>query len=209
MKLYDFKMAPNARRVRVFAAEKGIDLQIIPVDLGTKEQMGDDYKAINPRLQVPALLLDDGTLLTESVAICRYLDALHPEPNLFGRGDLGQAQVEMWHRRMELEGMQPAADAVRNTVEFFAGRAISGPENFDQIPALAERGLRRVDLFFALMDGRLGDSEFVAGDEFTIADIAALIAVDFAKIVKKRPSEETANLQRWYQAVSARPSAAA
>jgi len=209
MKFYDYTRAPNARRVRMFAAEKGFDLDKISVDLGTREQMADDYKAINPRLQVPALILDDGTLLTESVAICRYLDALHPEPALFGTGALGQATVEMWHRRMELEGMQPAADAVRNTVEFFKGRALSGPVDFDQIPALAERGLARIDMFFGLLDEQLGDSQWVAGDDFSIADIAAVVAVDFAKVVKKRPSDETANLKRWYNVISARPSATA
>ena len=209
MKLYDFKMAPNARRVRMFLAEKGVEVEMIPVDLGSKEQMEDDYKAINPRLQVPALVLGDGSLLTESVAICRYIDELHPEPALFGTGAVGKAKVEMWHRRMELEGMQPAAEAVRNSVGFFEGRALSGPVDFDQIPALAERGLKRIDIFFELLDARLAEREFVAGEAFSIADIAAVVAVDFCKVVKKRPGDEAANLKRWYDAVSARPSAAA
>ena len=114
MKLYDFNRAPNARRVRIFLAEKSIDIERISVDLNSREQMGEEFKAINPRLQVPALLLDNGALLTESVAICRYLDELHPEPPLFGANAFEKAEIEMWHRRMELEGLQPTADAVRN-----------------------------------------------------------------------------------------------
>ena len=207
MKLYDFERAPNARRVRVFAAEKGIDLEMITVDLGAKEQMKDAYKSVNPRMQVPALLLDDGTLITESVAICRYLDETTPEPILFGSGALGKANVEMWHRRMELEGMQPTADAVRNSIDFFKNRALAGPMDFEQIPALASRGLKRIDLFQGLLEERLADNRFVAGDDFSIADIAGLIAIDFGKVVKKRVDDGTLNLKRWYDEVSSRPSA--
>ena len=203
MKLYDFERAPNARRVRVFAAEKGIDLEMITVDLGAKEQMKDAYKSVNPRMQVPALLLDDGTLITESVAICRYLDETTPEPILFGSGALGKANVEMWHRRMELEGMQPTADAVRNSIDFFKNRALAGPMDFEQIPALASRGLKRIDLFQGLLEERLADNRFVAGDDFSIADIA----IDFGKVVKKRVDDGTPNLKRWYDEVSSRPSA--
>jgi len=209
MKLYDYKMAPNARRVRVFLAEKGLEIETIPVDLGTGEQMQDAYRAVNPRLAVPALVLDDGTLLTESIAICRYLELLHPEPALFGSGPKGQALVEMWHRRVELEGMMAAAEAVRNSVPFFAGRALPGPVDLPQIPALAERGMKRIDYFYGMLDERLADSEFLAGGEYSVADIAALVACDFAKIVKKRVGDGTPNLKRWYDAVSARPSAAA
>lgn len=209
MKLYDYPRAPNPRRVRIFAAEKGIELEMVPVDLGAREQMRDEFRAVNPRQAVPALLLDDGTLLTESVAICRYLEDLHPTPALFGTGPKGKAIVEMWHRRVELEGMQAVADAVRNSVEFFAGRAIPGPVDFEQIPALAERGLRRVDLFHAMLDEQLADSEYIAGPEYSVADIAALVACDFAKVVKKRVSGETPHLKRWHEAVSGRPSASA
>ena len=207
MKLYDFERAPNARRVRMFAAEKGIDLEMITVDLGAKEQMKDAYKAVNPRMQVPALLLEDGVLITESVAICRYLDETTPEPILFGTGALGKANVEMWHRRMELEGMQPTADAVRNSIEFFVDRAVAGPIDFAQIPALASRGLKRIDLFHGLMEERLADNHYIAGNDFSIADIAGLIAIDFGKLVKKRVDDGTPNLKRWYDEVSARPSA--
>jgi glutathione S-transferase len=209
VKLYDYARAPNPRRVRMFAAEKGIALDLVSVDLATREQMDEAYRAVNPRLAVPLLLLDDGTALTESVAICRYLEALHPDPALFGTGALGTARVEMWHRRVELEGLQAVSDAVRNSVPFFAGHALPGPVGFEQIPALAERGLRRIDLFYAMLDERLADSEFIAGADFSVADIAALVACDFAKVAKKRVGTGTANLARWYESVSARPSAAA
>ncbi len=209
MRLYDFDRAPNARRVRMFLAEKGIELEIITIDLNTREQMGKEFEAINSRLQVPALLLDDGTLLTESVAICRYLDELYSDPPLFGIGALGKAQVEMWHRRMELEGLQPTADAVRNSVGFFKDRAISGAVNFDQIPALAERGMKRIDLFHRILEDRISESPFLAGDLFSIADIAAIVALDFGKIVQKRVDDATPNLKRWYDKVSSRPSASA
>lgn len=209
MKLYDYGKAPNARRVRVFIAEKGIELETVQVDLGVREQMNDAYRAVNPRQAVPALVLDDGTVLTESVAICRYLEELHPTPALFGTGALGKATVEMWHRRVELEGMLAVADAVRNSVEFFAGRGIPGPVDFEQIPALAERGAKRVDLFYTMLDERLAGSEFIAGPDYSVADIAALVACDFAKVVKKRIGGDTPALKRWYDAVRARPSAAA
>jgi len=209
MKLYDYKMAPNARRVRIFLAEKGLDVETVQIDLAQGEQRREPYRAVNPRLAVPALELDDGSVLTESVAICRYLELLHPQPALFGSGAKGQAVVEMWHRRVELEGLLAVAEAVRNAVEFFAGRALPGPVDFPQIPALAERGLKRIDLFHALLDEQLAASEFVAGPEYSVADIAALVACDFAKVVKKRVGEATPHLKRWHDAVSARPSAAA
>ena len=209
MKLYDYAMAPNARRVRVFAAEKGIALEKIEIDLSKREQMQDAYRAINPRLAVPALALDDGTLITESVAICRYLEETHPQPPLFGSGPLGKATVEMWHRRVELEGLQAVAEGVRNSVQFFAGRALAGPVDFEQIPALAERGKRRVELFYDMLNERLAASEFIAGDDYSIADIGALVACDFAKVLKQRVGDDRPQLKRWYDAVSARPSASA
>lgn len=209
MKLYDFAMAPNSRRVRVFAAEKGIALELVAVDLSKREQMGADFQAINPRMAVPALALDDGTLITESVAICRYLEETHPQPALFGSDALSKAQVEMWHRRVELEGLQAVAEGVRNSVDFFAGRAIAGPVDFPQIPQLAERGKLRVDWFYGMLEARLADNEYIAGAHFSIADIAALIACDFAKVLKKRVGDDTPNLKRWYDAVSARPSSRA
>jgi glutathione S-transferase len=209
VKLHDFKMAPNARRVRIFAAEKQIPLELINVDLAESAQLGEAFRAVNPRLAVPVLELDDGTLITESVAICRYLEEIQPEPALFGSGPLGKALVEMWHRRVELEGLMAVAEGVRNSSAFFAGRAIAGPVDFEQIPALAERGRRRTELFQAMLDERLAGSEFVAGDAYSVADITALVACDFAKVLKIRVEERHPHLKRWYEAVSGRPSASA
>ena len=209
MKLHDFTMAPNPRRVRMFLAEKGIEIAIVPVDLAQHEQMNDSFGALNPRRAVPALELDDGRVLTESVAICRYLEELHPDPSLFGRDAWERAVIEMWHRRVELEGLQAVADGVRNSSPFFKGRAIAGPADFEQIPELAERGRQRTALFKAMLDEQLADNEFVAGDRFSVADIAALVTCDFAKVLKMRVGNDTPALKRWYDAVSSRPSAAA
>ena len=189
MKLYDYKMAPNPRRVRIFAAEKGIELELIDVNLAERQQMSEQFRKVNPRLAVPALELDDGNVITESIAICRYLEEIKPEPALFGTGALGKATVEMWHRRMELEGLACVAEAIRNSVEFFKGRALSGPHDYEQIPALAERAMDRIERFYEMLDTRLAESEFIAGDAYTVADIAALCAVDFARVAKKRPGE--------------------
>ena len=209
MKLYDYHRAPNPRRVRIFSAEKGIEFEKVEIDLGSKQQMEAEYRSLNSRLSVPALELDDGSILTESVAICRYLEEIHPEPALFGTGAFGKATVEMWHRRVELEGLIPISEAVRNSVEFFAGRAMPGPLDFEQIPELAERAKKRVTFFYNMLDKRLTDSTYIAGDEFSIADIAALVGIDFAKVIKRRIGDNQAALQRWHNEVSARPSAKA
>ena len=209
MKLYDYHRAPNPRRVRIFLAEKGIELEKVEIDLGSKQQMEAGFRSLNSRLSVPALELDDGSILTESVAICRYLEETHPKPALFGTGAFGKATVEMWHRRVELEGLIPISEAVRNSVEFFAGRAMPGPLDFEQIPELAERAKKRVTFFYNMLDKRLTDSTYIAGDEFSIADIAALVGIDFAKVIKRRIGDNQVALQRWHNEVSARPSAKA
>lgn len=209
MKLYDYKMAPNPRRVRVFAAEKGLQIPLVEVDLGAKAQMEEAYRTKNPQMIVPALELDDGTLLTESVAICRYLEELHPTPNLFGDSALERAQVEMWNRRMEQDGLAAVAETFRNTVPGFTGRALPGPHDYDQIADLAARGRTRVDNYFDDLNAHLATRPFVAGDRFTIADITAYITVDFAKVAKKRPDDSHPALIAWRDGVAARPSAAA
>jgi glutathione S-transferase len=209
MKLYDFHAAPNPRRVRIFAAEKGIEIPTVQIDLRDGGQNTDEFGAVNPRRAVPVLELDDGTLLFESVAICRYLEESHPEPALMGKSPLEKATVEMWHRRVELEGLAPCADALRNHSKFFDGRALPGPVSYEQIPALSERGHARIGHFFTMLDARLQESAFVAGPDYTIADIAGLIAVDFAGWVKETPPESATALKAWHEKVSARPSAKA
>ncbi len=208
MKLYDFNRAPNCRRVRVFAAEKGIALELVEVDLGSRAQLGEDYLARNPDATVPMLELDDGTRLTESIAICRYIEEIQPEPPLFGTDPLGKARVEMWRRRAELEGLLAVAEALRNANPFFAGRALPGPQDLAQIPELATRAMARIDRFFAVLDARLAESPYLAGDAYSVADIDALVAVDFARAVKRRIPDDATALKRWHETVSARPSAA-
>lgn len=205
MKFYDCQSAPSPRRVRIFLAEKGIELPTVQVDLGAGEHLGDEFRAINPDCTVPVLELDDGTALTESFAICQYLESVYPDPPLMGRDALERALVTQWNARVEAQGLSAVAEAFRNRARGFAGRALTGPEGFEQIPELVERGRRRVELFLSRLDSELADREFVAGDVFTVADITALITVDFAGWIKVALPEGADNLRRWHEAVSARP----
>jgi glutathione S-transferase len=209
LKLYDCKTAPSPRRVRIFIAEKGIECETVQVDLGNGEQFSDWYRAINPDCVVPALVLDDGSGLSEVVAICHYLEALHPEPPLFGSSDRERACVLMWNTKVEQQGLTSVADAFRNSARGLANRATTGPVSYAQIPELAERGRERVHQFFLKLDAQLANNEFVAGDCYSIADISALVTVDFAARVRLSLPDEAVNARRWYQAVSTRPSAAA
>ena len=203
MKLFDGGRAPNPRRVRVFLAEKGIEVACVPVDMGALEHKGSEVTARNPLQRLPVLVLEDGTVLTESIAICRYFEALHPEPVLFGEGALGQALVEMWQRRVELNFFNCVAQAFRHTHP-----AMEGWE-MPQIAEWGEANRSKAIEFLRLLDRELADREFIAGSDYSIADITGLIAVDFMKPSRISMPEELANVQRWYQAVSARPSARA
>jgi glutathione S-transferase len=203
MKLYDGGRAPNPRRTRIFLAEKGVTLPLEQVDLGAMQQKSSSYTAINPLQRVPALMLDDGTVITESIAICRYFEALHPEPALFGRGPLEIACIEMWNRRLELHLFMPVSHVFRNSHP--AMKEMEVP----QVPAWAEANKPRILDFIALLDSELKDRPFIAGHSFTVADITGLVAVDFMKPAKLAVPNELANLKRWHAAVSARPSASA
>ena len=209
MKLYDFELAPNPRRVRMYLAEKGISVPTVQVNLRQGEQFREDFRAENPTLIVPALLLDDGRLITETMAICRYFEAVQPQPPLFGDTPRAQALVEMWSRRAELEGFLAVAEALRNSLERFKDRALPGPRNYAQIPALVERGKARVQAFFDDLEQRLADSPYVAGETFSVADITAFVTVEFAGWVEEKPREEHQHLRRWHALVAARPSAKA
>ncbi len=210
MILYDYKPAPSPRRVRIFLAEKGIVVPTQQVDLGTHAQFSDEFAAVNPAHVVPALELDDGTVIAESTAICRYFEALQPDPPLFGSTPVEQARVEMWHRRIELDGLLHCRDAFRNKVAGMAGRALPGyAEGMEQIPALVERATACLRSFFETLNAQLGEQEFVAGPDYSIADIAALVMTDFAKRLKLGPTPEQDGVAGWYARVNARPSAAA
>jgi len=203
MKLYDGGRAPNPRRVRVFLAEKGISVPIESVDLGKLQQKSDAYTAINPLQRVPSLVLDDGTVLTESVAICRYFEALQPEPALFGRSGREAALIEMWHRRVELHLLFPISQVFRHLHP--AMKEMEVP----QVAQWGEVNKPRVEEFLFILDRELGGRTFVAGDTYSIADITGMIAVDFMKPAKLALPESFANIRRWHTAVAARPSASA
>ncbi|MGV1794418.1 glutathione S-transferase family protein [Rhizobium sp. A37_96] len=210
MKLYQSKGSPNSRRVRILIAEKGLDVELVPVDLGAKEQFSDAYRAINPRQVVPTLVLDNGTAVGEVPVIQRYLDEVHPEVPLLGSTPEERAIVGMWDRRVETEGFASVMEAIRNTVAGLKDRAIAGPHNYAQIPDLIERSKQRVANFYSDLESRLQTSPFVAGDKFTVADITTLVTIDFATNAISMPIPDGAAATKdWYQKVSSRPSAQA
>jgi glutathione S-transferase len=202
MKLYEYKMAPNPRRVSIFLAEKGIEVPSEQVDIGKAENRKPDFMAKNPMGELPVLELDDGTHIAESVAICRYFEEIHPDPPLMGTGAKDKAVVEMWNRRMEIELFGATAGAFRNTHEFFKGR-------IPQVPEYGRVCKENASKRYAWLDRELADREFIAGDRFTIADITALVAIDFGRVTDIRIQPEQKNLTRWHESVSGRPSAQA
>jgi len=203
MKLYDGGRAPNPRRVRVFLAEKGVAVPTEQVDLGALAQRSDAYTAINPLQRVPALVLDDGTVITESVAICRYFEALHPDPPLFGRGPLQEALVEMWNRRAELHLLLPVSMVFQHLHP--AMKIMIDP----QVAAWGEANKPRIFSFLEFLDRELKDRAYVAGADYSIADITAMIAVDFMRVSKLAVPDTLLNVKRWHHSVSSRPSASA
>jgi glutathione S-transferase len=209
MKLYDFHGAPSPKRVRVFLAEKGIEIPTEEVNLREGAQNTPEFRAVNPSCTVPVLELDDGTRICEAIAICRYFEATTPEPPLMGIDARDAAVVAMWEHRCEQDGYMAVADALRNSAPRMKGRALPGPVGYEQIPALAERSKVRVGHFFEMLDRRLAMDAFVAGPRYSVADITALVAVEFAGRVDLAIPESCRHAQRWHREVSARPSAAA
>ena len=209
MKFYDCSTAPSPRRVRIFIAEKGIEIETVEVDLAAGEQFSEAFRKLNPDCVVPVLELDDGSSLTEVMGICRYLEALHPEPPLFGGTPQEQGLVQAWISKTEQQGLAAMADAFRNATPGLKARALPGPDSYEQIPELAERGRERVKKFLMRLDERLAESDYLAGGRFSAADITALVFVDFARRGRIQPDAETPGLDRWYASVSARASASA
>jgi glutathione S-transferase len=203
MKLYDGGRAPNPRRVRIFLAEKGIAVPAEQIDLGALKHKSAEFTALNPLQRVPALVLDDGQVLSESIAICRYFEALHPEPPLFGQGALEQARIEMWQRRLELHLLFPIAHVFRN--QHPAMRDMEVP----QVPAWADANKPRIADFLAILDRELEGRKFIASDTYTVADITGLVALDFMKPAKVNLDDGLTNVRRWHTDLAARPSAAA
>lgn len=202
MKLYDGGRAPNPRRVTVFLAEKGIAVERVPVAMGEMAHRSPQITALNPLQRLPILELDDGTVLTESVAICRYFEELHPEPALFGIDPLDRARVEMWNRRVELHFMAPVAAAFRHTHPAMKDWEVP------QVPEWGEANRPKALAFLELLDRELAERPYIAGERYSIADITGLVAFDFMKPARIERPERLANVVRWYETVSARPSAA-
>ena len=200
MKLYDGGRAPNPRRVRVFLAEKGIEIPLAPVNIGALEHKKSEFAAINPLQRVPALVLDDGSVIAESIAICRYFEALHPEPALFGRTAREIAEIEMWNRRLELNLLHPVAQVFRHLHP--AMKEMEAP----QVAEWGEANRPRVIEFLTIFDGCLQSRPFAAGEGYSVADITGMIAVDFMKVAKIELPGDLAHVRRWYESVRARPS---
>ncbi|TXI16204.1 MAG: glutathione S-transferase [Roseateles sp.] len=204
MTLYDCATAPSPRRARILLAEKGVAHHTVQVDLRNGEQLGEAFRRINPQCTVPALVTEEGPVLTDNAAIAAYVEARHPEPPLLGRTPLDKADIAGWQWRVEFEGLIAIAEALRNSSPAMADRALPGPVNYAQIPALAERGLARVRQFFSTLDAHLAGRDFIAAGQFSIADITAVVAVDFARAVKIKPGDEHPHLRRWREAMQAR-----
>ena len=209
MKLYDYEHAPNPKRVHIFLAEKGLDMERVEIDLTNKQQLSPEYQEVNPLCQVPVLETDDGTRISECLAICHYLEDLHPDPNLFGLNADERAQVLMWNHIVEQEGLPGLAEALRNRINMFRDHALAGPVEYAQIPELVERGRKRARHFLDFMDRRLTGREYLALDRFSLADITLRVVVDMAARMSGKFDikvlDDRAALAAWHARVSERP----
>ena len=200
--VYDASRAPNPRRVRMFLAEKGVDVNYVQLDIQKGENLSPAMLAKNPMGKLPILELADGTCISETDAICTYIEAMHPEPPLLGATPLEKGIVGMWQRRVDQYLMLPVTQCFQHSTGYFKDR-------MTPVPAFGEQAGKDVVAFLDILDAHLGESDFIAGDAFTVADIIALCAIDFARVVKIRLAEHQENLKRWHQLVSARASASA
>ncbi|HRO58362.1 MAG TPA: glutathione S-transferase [Burkholderiaceae bacterium] len=203
---YDCSTAPSPRRARILLAEKGVEHETVQIDLRKGEQFGEEFRRVNPQCTVPALRVDGGTVLTDNAAIIAYIEARFPDPPLLGKTPEEKAEIASWQWRIEFEGLMAVAEALRNSSPAMANRALPGPVDYAQIPALAERGLARAAQFFNTLNERLAGREFIATERFSIADVTAVVVVDFARIVKLKPGEQHSELLRWRAAMAKRPS---
>ena len=202
MKIYQDASAPNPRRVRIFLAEKALTIPYENVDLSKKEQLSKDFLAINPYCELPVLELDDGTHITETMAICRYLELLHPDPPLFGTSPVEQATIEMWNRRMELNLLLNIAHCFQHSHPFFA-------DTKPQVPDYAAIARQRAETHLDRLNTLLGSRPYIAGENFSVADITTVCAIDFARVVKIRIADSADHLNQWHKRVSDRPSISA
>lgn len=201
MKLFDGGRAPNPRRVRIFLAEKGIEVPLVPINMGAMEHKGEEVTRRTPLQRLPVLELDDGTIITESIAICRYFEELHPEPVLFGRDPLERALVEMWQRRVEFHLLVPVSQAFRHIHPAMQEWEVP------QVPQWGEANKPKAVWFMRLLDEELAKRRFIAGENYSVADITAMICIDFLKPARIVIPDDLQNLRRWYLEVAARPSA--
>ena len=206
MRLFDYNRAPNPRRVRIFIAEKDLKIPLVKVDLMRMQQLSPEFRQINPGATLPVLETDDGSYISESLAICHYLEDLHPEPNLLGSSRAEKAQVIMWNNIAE-QGMDAAAEVLRNISPGFRGHALPGPAPIEQIPALVERGQTRVNQFFDRIEQQLKNNAYLAGENYSFADITLMATTEFADWVETHAYKTRPALQRWYTEVTARPAA--
>lgn len=202
MKIYDTKTAPSPRRVRIFLAEKNIPMDYVQVDLQKGENISPDMRAKNPVGKIPVLELDDGTCISESASICLYFEELYPEINMLGKTPLEKASIDMWHRQVELYFFGQVGMCFQHTTGYFKDR-------MTPVKEYGEVAGKNAINFLNVLEKRLASSEYIAANRFTIADITAMCAVDFARVVSIKISDKQPNLQRWYAAVSSRPSAKA
>ena len=207
MRFYDYYRAPSPRRVRMFIHEKGIDIPVVEVDLKQQAQFDKEFQNKNPRCTVPILELDDGEFIYDTLVICDYLETTYPEPPLIGRDAKQRARVLMWYQRIVDDGFMAVSESFRNFVTGYRGHALTGPISYEQIPELVERGRKRAERFFEDLDQHLEGREYIVDNTFTLADIAALVTVDFAKAIKLDIQEWQSSLKKWHELVSARPSA--
>ena len=205
---YDCQTAPSPRRARILLAEKNVPHTTVQIDLANGEHLQPAYRAINPSCTVPALRLEDGTVIGDNAGIAAYIDAAYPEPPMLGRTPAERGLEAAWNARMENEGLWAVAEALRNSAPRLKDRALTGAANFPQLPELAERGRQRVAMFFDMLDARLDGRAFVATDAFTWADITAFVTVDFSRAIRMQPGPAHANIARWRAALSQRPSLA-
>ena len=206
--LYDCSTAPSPRRARILLAEKGIRHETVQVDLRNGEQLGEAYRKINPQCTVPALRTEEGAMLTDNAAITAWAEARYPDPPLLGTTPIEKAEIASWNWRAEFEGLLAIAEAMRNTSPALANRALAGPANYAQIPELGKRGLERLQRFMVVLNERLDGRDYIAGNRFSVADITAVVAMDFARIVKVKPGEQHPNLLRWRAKLAERPATA-
>jgi glutathione S-transferase len=199
--LYDCATAPSPRRARILLAEKGVAFETVQVDLRSGEQLSDAYRKVNPQCTVPALL-------TDNAAITAWLEARFPQPPLLGSTPQEKAEIASWNWRVEFEGLLAIAEALRNSAPAMVNRALPGPVDYAQIPELAQRGLSRVQQFFVTLNDRLAGRDFIATDRFSIVDITAVVALDFARVVKVKPGDQHPHLVRWRTALAQRPAMA-